>query len=364
MYGAVSVGSSVSYAGILIIGGFPTALTQIPAFLISDIFLRKLPFYRALFNASLFVLAAGVSGLVYRYSGGTYLSTDFRSIIFPSILCAISYFLINTNVIHLLYAKVHQKSIFRIWQEELKWEAENYLVFFILGLILAYVFIEFPLWVFGLFFLVLLASRYLFKESIIMKKIYLDTITGLTTELETFDPYTHGHSRRVTEYALTIGKALKLSEDELEHLRYACLLHDIGKVSVPEEIINKPGRLTENEYQLVKQHVKVGVDIIKQLEFLEAVSPAIRYHHERVNGKGYPYGVKQSDLPLFARIIAVADGFDAMTSERPYRGPLSKDEAIEELKKYASSQFDPHIVEIFVRIIEDEKHTIDKNSRE
>lgn len=354
-FGAVTIEYSIILTAIIAIGGLNAALIQVPAVLVGNLIARKSPVYKAFFNSAQQSFCTLVAGLIYQFTGGVVGSLEFNKFVLPIILCALSYFTLNTSIVLRAFSIREGKSFWSIWKGEVKWLINNYMAFMMLGLVLAYIYLKLSIWVLLFLFFFLIFFRRLFKESMITRKIYLDTITGLAAEVEAFDLYTHGHSKRVAEYSFKIGKALQLSEEELEHLQYACLLHDIGKISISEDIINKPGKLTEEEYQLVKQHVKVGANIIQQLEFLEEISPAVRYHHERLDGKGYLEGVKRADLPILARIIAVADGFDAMTSARPYRGPLSKKEAMAELKRCVNSQYDPEIVETLVRIIENEK---------
>ncbi len=184
-----------------------------------------------------------------------------------------------------------------------------------------------------------------------LRKSYLNTIKTLALTLESRDPYTKGHSTRVTEYALAVAEQLEFSEDEKEVIRNAGILHDIGKISISDSILQKPAKLTEDEYAIVKKHPDIGVSIIKLLSFLKKERKIILEHHERVDGKGY-HGMILDKIPFISRILAVTDSFDAMTSDRPYRSALTVEEALEELKRNKGTQFDPEIVDIFVKVIE------------
>ncbi len=185
-----------------------------------------------------------------------------------------------------------------------------------------------------------------------LEEAYIQTIRVLVKVIERKDPYTRGHSERVAEYALKIGKALGLNEEEQKFLLYAGLLHDIGKIGVREEVLNKSGRLTEEEYEEVKKHPVYGAEILGEVRFLRRISSTVMHHHERWDGKGYPDGLEETEIPLSARIIAVADAYDAMTSSRSYRGALTVEDAIAELRKGKGSQFDPYIVDVFLEILE------------
>jgi putative nucleotidyltransferase with HDIG domain len=157
-------------------------------------------------------------------------------------------------------------------------------------------------------------------------------------------------------YAVEIAQAFNLPEREVEIIKYASLLHDIGKISIAQEILLKTDPLTAEEYKILQKHPVVGVTIVKDIKFLEKEIPIILHHHERFDGKGYPQGLMGREIPLGARIVAVADAFDAMTSGRGYKAKLSVDEAVEELKQGSGSQFVPEIVETFVRIVNDKKN--------
>lgn len=168
--------------------------------------------------------------------------------------------------------------------------------------------------------------------------------------VEMKDRYTAGHTERVTQYALAIYDQMDEEQKRLlprDDLRYAGLLHDIGKVAVPDHILLKEGRLTEAEYELIKRHPTVGADLVEQIEYLAHVSPGVRYHHERWDGKGYPAQLKEEEIPLIGRILAVADTFDAMTSARTYRKALPAQVAFEEILRCAGTQFDPNVVAVF-----------------
>lgn len=179
---------------------------------------------------------------------------------------------------------------------------------------------------------------------------YKDTLLALSTAIDARDAYTAGHSKRVAGISLEIGKQLGLSKDKLETLELAALLHDVGKIGVPDEILHKPTKLNEYEYFKIKEHPTIGVNILKNVKFLEDSLPIILYHHERLDGSGYPLGIKGSKVPLESRIIAVADSYDAMVSNRPYRKGLHHDIAINELTRFKDIQFDSIVVDAFFKI--------------
>lgn len=182
---------------------------------------------------------------------------------------------------------------------------------------------------------------------------YVVTVKALSNAIEANDYYTKGHCENVTYYALIIGKAMELSSEELKYLEYASLLHDIGKIGIPSAILNKPSSLTNEEFTLIKEHPRIGYNIIKDVNFLEKSSLIVYQHHERPDGRGYPQGLKEGAIEPLAMIISIADAFDAMTRERAYRkNPLSFDVAIKILEENKGTQFNTEMVDIFVKELE------------
>ena len=182
--------------------------------------------------------------------------------------------------------------------------------------------------------------------------VVINTIYALAATVDAKDHYTYGHSKKVSKYASEIATALGYSKEKIATIRTSGLLHDIGKIGVSDAILGKRGSLDENEWEPIHAHPGMGASIIKNVESLRGCLPGIQYHHERYDGRGYPTGLKGDSIPLDARILAVADSFDAMTSERPYRKETrTQEEALEELIRNAGTQFDPVVVQIFVRLM-------------
>ncbi|MBK5091937.1 MAG: GAF domain-containing protein [Actinobacteria bacterium] len=182
---------------------------------------------------------------------------------------------------------------------------------------------------------------------------YFSTVKALARAIEVKDPYTYGHSERVTEYALAIARRLGASDPEIQNIKYAAALHDIGKIGIARKILDKPGALSEEEFVHVKTHPQLGDSIIEPVAFLKAPRSIIMHHHERYDGKGYPDGLAGEEIPLGARILAVADSFEAMMSDRPYRKALQVEEAVKELEVNAGTQFDPIVVRAFIEVLKE-----------
>jgi HD-GYP domain-containing protein (c-di-GMP phosphodiesterase class II) len=185
-----------------------------------------------------------------------------------------------------------------------------------------------------------------------LERLFLGAIETLVATVEAKDIYTYGHSARVSKLARGIAEGMGLSDDEQEKIKTAGLLHDIGKIGIPESVLSKPGRLTEEEWGYIRSHPQIGESIIRQMgtKRLAGLCPYVRHHHERLDGSGYPDGLEGHAVPLGARILAVADAYDAMTSNRPYRDPFSSEEAIAELRRNAGQQFDAQAVEALVEL--------------
>jgi len=185
-----------------------------------------------------------------------------------------------------------------------------------------------------------------------LERSYLSVMVALSCVVEARDLYTDKHMKDIAEYSVEIANKLGLSDNDIENIRKAALLHDLGKISVPDHILMKPGKLSEEEMEVIKKHPANGAKIIEPVEQLKHATKIIKHHQECYNGTGYPQGLRGEDIPLGARIIAVADAYGAMTTTRPYRIALSIGDAVKELKKCAGTQFDPHLVEIFISILE------------
>ena len=188
-----------------------------------------------------------------------------------------------------------------------------------------------------------------------LQQAYLGTITAFVQALAAKDSYTQGHSHSVSIYARLIAEELGLESERIQRLVQACELHDLGKIAVPDRILLKPGPLTKEESEIIKQHPITGSRILEPLTFMKDITEMVRQEHERWDGRGYPAGLKGEEIRLEARVIAVADAWDAMTSARPYRAPMTREAAIGELKRGAGTQFDPMIVEAFLRVLESGK---------
>ncbi len=187
-----------------------------------------------------------------------------------------------------------------------------------------------------------------------IRENYIRTIISFARAIEAKDPYTRGHSERVAKFSVSLGKRLGLSAKELETLNIGGILHDIGKIGVDDRLLKKSSSLTHEEFEKVKEHPVIGRKILEPVEYFKDAIPIVYHHHERFDGKGYPEGLKGSKIPFLARVIAVVDAYEAMTSDRAYRKAFSKERALEEIEANKGTQFDPDIAEEFLKMMEDE----------
>jgi len=184
-----------------------------------------------------------------------------------------------------------------------------------------------------------------------LEKAYLDSVQTLRYTVEAKDPYTRGHSDRVSRYSVLIGKKLELSDDDIKTLEIGGLFHDIGKIGIPDSILLKEAKLTDDEYSQIKNHPSIGAHILCNAAIFQNIIPIVKHHHEKFDGTGYPGRLKGNDIPYLARIAAVADTFDAMTSKRTYREPLPLDTVTAEIERCSGTQFDPEIANAFLDIL-------------
>jgi HD-GYP domain-containing protein (c-di-GMP phosphodiesterase class II) len=184
------------------------------------------------------------------------------------------------------------------------------------------------------------------------ENILIGILIALTRAIDAKSSWTAGHSERVTKFAEAIGRGLHLNDDQMRVLTISAILHDIGKIAVPEQILDKPGKLTDEEFSVVKKHSQAGADIISSIPSYETILPGILHHHERWDGTGYPKGIKENDIPLFARIICIADVYDALTEDRPYRKAWSREQVRQFFEEQKEKMFDSELVDIFMKLPE------------
>ncbi len=348
---SIYASSPVDLASILLFGAPAAALIEAVATMLSEVFIQRRAAVRIAFNVPLLILTVGLAGIVYESFGPRWTSLESPRFLVPLLFCGLVYYMVNTVSISTVIGLSDGKNPFRVWKQNYMWNFFHILAFLPVAAIIALVYLKGGMWTVALFVVPLFLARYTFQLYIEMKEAHINTVSALTSALDANDPYTHGHSYRVSRYAMGLGRSMGLSSKDLEILEYSALLHDIGKIAIKKEILHKAGRLTEEEFKSLKAHPSTGADIVENLKFLKEAAVLVRHHHEQPDGKGYPEGLKGEEIPVGSRILLCADAYDAMTSDRPYRKGLSIDKVIEQFEKHKGTQFDLDVANLVIKMI-------------
>lgn len=322
-----------------------------------------------LFNAMNLTLSVIACGFVYQKMGGPMLASltmnadlginavlkTLSSHIFSIIIGIMAHIMVNTSIISIHISITTDQKAMMAWAYSFLWSVFNLLIVGLMGVTIATLYASYGAFVVVLFMVPLLMARNFFVQYVKMRDVYLNTIMALTSAIEAKDVYTKGHSERVQKISMAIAKEMHLSGPQLEMLRYAAILHDIGKIGISESILNKPARLERSEFEKIMEHPLIGSKIVEEIDFLSRAAKIIRSHHEYYDGSGYPDGLKGSEILLESQILTVADAYDAMTTTRPYREAFSPDGAWAELERNIGRQFSPEVVKAFKRAVDKRK---------
>jgi putative nucleotidyltransferase with HDIG domain len=316
------------------------------------------PIYKTFFNFSVLLLPVLYGALIYASLGGTFSTDNIWTNFHLVVIFSLIYLLLNTFLVSILFSLLNNKNPLYFFLSNVRLSFLNSMVMTPFAVMLALVFNVYGyVGVLLVVFLIVLV-RYTFYLYLELKTQYVETVDTLMHAVEARDKYTEGHSKRVAEISTLIAKEFKYNDMRIERLHMASLLHDVGKIGIDDKILNKPGILTKEEYEIIKSHPEIGYNILKDIKNLQDILPIVRSHHERYDGKGYPDGKKSEELELDVFIIQLADTIDAMTTDRPYRKALSHDEVISEIKKYSGSQFHPKVVEAYLNMVEKQKKAV------
>lgn len=351
--GAVSVTFPLGNAMALLFGPGIAAVVAGLATLDAQELSGKVKWHVILFNRAQLSLSAGLAGVAYLALGGTPGTPELARDLLPSLASALVMFLVNVTSSVLFLSLRDRMPLWDTWLLYVRYIVPNYLGTAPLGIILATVFNSVGYLGAAYFFLPLLVAQHAFKLQNDMRRAFLGTISALTAALDAKDPYTAGHSERVGELAARIGRAMGLPENRVELLRYAGILHDVGKIGIRDQVLLKPGRFTPEEYAEMKNHPVLSGRILANAEAMGEVGRWVAHHHEHWNGQGYPDGLTGERIPLEARVIAVCDAFDAMLSRRTYKESLPWEAACAELRRCAGQQFDPQVVDVLLGLAAD-----------
>jgi len=356
--GSVAVNFEISFASLILFGPATAIIVTAISFFNIREFVKKVPYYKHLFNAGQYFISMGITSIVFEM---TY-NRDVTNFFYPAnigfiFLAAYIAFFLNTLLTAGAISISERKNFINIWIYNYAW-----LIPFKLFLVVMTIAVTFIYKLYGPFTIIftllpLIIAQYTYLLRIKERKTLLNSIMQIVKIIDAKDSYTAGHSVRVAEYSEKIARKLRLNEYDVEVLINLANLHDIGKVQIDLSVLNKPGKFDDADWVEMKKHPEVGYEIVKEIVFLKDQARAILYHHERINGKGYPSGIKGEEIPLFAKILAAADAYDAMTTDRPYRPALTQKEAMKELEMHAGKQFDRKISSAMIEIIKEESLT-------
>jgi hypothetical protein len=312
---------------------------------------------KRVFNGSQYFLAAAIAATTFVLLGGRPISEGFSvtSALVPLVAAGVVLCAINGTLVAGIVSLSQGVPMRTVWRGTMAHSAVPYLGYGLFGLLLAVLWVPAGIGAFSalLLLLPLHIARWAYAQYAEEQHAYDRTVRTLIAAVETKDLYTRGHSERVAAASVLIARAMKLRDDRVASLRYAGMLHDVGKLGVPTRVLQKSTRLTEEEFAAIQLHPVRGLEMVREIEFLDEAFAGIMHHHERLDGRGYPMGLTGDQIPEFARVIAVADAFDSMTTTRSYRGARTIEEAVAELRRCAGTQFQPEMVEALVAALDE-----------
>jgi putative nucleotidyltransferase with HDIG domain len=361
--GDLSIGLPIGVAATIFIGPLYAGLMNLVSMVPYLIRGGSAGIFRRLINTASVVLTAVVPGLLYLLVGGQVLRLPIAQASPVALLLAgISGPLVNLGIGAVGHSLVTKRRLAEAWQDGLAWMLLPQVALSFVGVAIAQVLRNTWLPGLALFIVPLLVARQTYQRSVQLRAAYADTIASLVAALEAKDVYTKGHSVRVARYSVAIAHGLGLPQRAVDRLEWAALLHDIGKVGVKRRVLAKASKLSDDEFDEIRQHPAIGARILAEVPYLADLVPAIEGHHEKLDGTGYGKGIRGDQIPLEARVLSVADAFDAMTSTRPYRQAMSPDAALAELGRCTGTQFDDRVVEAFLRSIDENPALLDEVS--
>jgi diguanylate cyclase (GGDEF)-like protein/putative nucleotidyltransferase with HDIG domain len=361
--GSMSLSFILTFAAILRFSPLLAILIGIATTLSGCLYPKRQQTFQLAFNVLLNSISCFLCSLLYTQI----VSTSFfgpASLLMAATFACFTFYFINTGFVAIVLGFVGKKSSFQVWHDTFLWTAPSYFLGALVGYLATLLDKDYFLLVvlcgapiafltYKSYQIYSLQAEAMLKGKEELADLYLATIKSLALAIDAKDAYTHQHILRVQHYSVAVAKELGLKGDELEGISTGALLHDIGKLGVPEYVLLKPGKLTEEEFAKIKEHPRIGADILADIPFPWPVLPGVKYHHEKWNGGGYPEGLKGEEIPLQARILAVADVYDALTSNRAYRGAWTHEKAVALIQKESDNHFDPVIADAFLRVIDD-----------
>jgi len=385
LYGAstVSVSFVAIFAAALMYGPVGAAVVG-PVIAIGHWIKRQPRIYQVVFNAANHTISSTVAALLFALVGIRLRPENILLLAVPVLAVGMVNYFVSTMLLSTALGLSEGTSPRRVWKEQFRWLAAHYVVMSLLALFFALAYLAFGVWGVVTFLAPLLIMRYAQKQYVDqtvqnvaalrkvneelaranqeIQMINDELLMTLASAIDARDPYVYGHSARVAEYAVALARELNLPPERVELVRRAALLHDVGKIGLPEHVLNKRGNLTDAEFEVMKQHALAADGILGVCHQLQNLVPIVTAHHERWDGKGYPGGLAGDSVPLEARILALADAVEAMASDRTYHRAKPAEEIVAEVRRNAGTQFDPAVAEAFIRVVQREGPQFIRNS--
>ena len=347
--GRILSSRSIDLSMVALFGPLVAAVVEVIQTLVRGFVLRTVPPFKAVFNAAMLAVAAGGAGLVYaalpwhdRFHGPLFL--------LPLLAALLVYATVNAVIVTTITALDRGLPVREVWYRDFSMGIGASILELPFAAMVVLLYEQAGAWTVLVYLPIVWMVHQLTHSYREQRKAHLTSIAVLATTLEADEPYTHGHSYRVSQYALRIGRAMGMSPRELEILEIGGLLHDVGKIAITNDIVCKPGRLTEEEFAVMAEHPAIGARIVEQIDYYADAVDLVRHHHERPDGKGYPDGLSGDEISLGASILMVCDAFDAMTSDRSYRKALPLEKALAELRRYRGTQFRADVVDTVLEL--------------
>jgi len=377
---AISVSFAAVIAAYVLYGTGAAVWVSLAQALVNSITPRRKPLRKAAFNFGSFALSAFAAGELYRLIGGMTPPSAIAPTLVAVALSAGAYFLVNTSLTAVAIAMSEGQNVVSVWRTNYSWMPVNFgatavqgaalaLAYQALGLFGVFVFTV-PLCVAWFSFRLYMAkstevrqrneelstvNELLRQTNDRLEQSHVSVIGALIGALEAKESHLSGHAATTMHYSVDVGRKLGLGADEIAAIKLGALFHDVGKIGVSESLLSKPAELTEDEWIEMRAHPTIGASLLGNVPMLDRIRPIVLAHHENFDGTGYPAGLKGSEIPLAAQIISVADSYDAMTSERPYRIALRPKQALRELRANSGTQFNPVVVEAFIQVVIEER---------
>ncbi len=357
---SISVSTAI-YLSLVYIGGAPLAIAvSLPSIFLSEVLQRGVlfvedvsfvvPLRKIFFNTSQALVSLAVSSVVFEVVGGHSPPFNLAYDYLPPVLAFFAFMIVNISFVSGIISLTEGESFFYQIKVNFRDLPVQYLSLSIISILIAITYVVSPWNVFLVVILLLLANTSV-RSYIKLKKEARQAFENMMDLLEKRDPYTHDHSESVGELTRAIAEELRIHPERKENLVSAARVHDIGKLGIPDKVLLKKGNLTEREWETMEEHPVISADILSNLTIYESFVDVVRHEHERWDGSGYPAGLEGEDIPLGSRIVAVADVWDALRTERPYRRALPKEEAIDEIKKMSGVKLDPEVVDALLSIV-------------